>query len=139
MAIYYHTEDCKYNLRNKRRVSRWIADTAAEEGKAAGDISIVLCSDKYILDINKKHLQHDYYTDIITFDYSEGDTISGDLFISVDTVAANSAKYGITVGEELMRVIIHGILHLCGYKDKKVEEEKEMRAKENHYLAKRQF
>ena len=100
-----------------------------------GDISIIFCSDNYILDINQRFLQHDYFTDIITFDYSEGRRISGDLFISVDSVRENAVEYGTEFSDELHRVIVHGILHLIGYDDHTDEEIKEMRAKENYYLS----
>lgn len=138
MAVHYYTEDCALKFGDRRKVSRWIGDTIAEEGKKRGEISIIFCSDAYLLAINKKHLNHDYFTDIITFDYDEGDVVSGDLFISVDTVRVNASEFNVTFEHELHRVIIHGVLHLCGYKDKTDPEAKLMRVKENHYLGKRE-
>lgn len=107
---------------------------AESEIKRLGDISIIFCSDPYILDVNIKYLQHDYFTDIITFDYCEGDKLSGDLFISVDSVRENSVFYGTEFPDELNRVIVHGLLHLIGYDDHTDEEKKVMREKENYYL-----
>ena len=107
---------------------------AESEIKRLGDISIIFCSDPYILDVNIKYLQHDYFTDIITFDYCEGDKLSGDLFISVDSVRENSVFYGTEFTDELNRVIVHGLLHLIGYDDHTDEEKKVMREKENYYL-----
>ena len=100
-----------------------------------GEITIIFCSDDYLLDKNRAYLNHDYYTDIITFDYSENDVVSGDLFISIDRVKDNANTYGISFDNELKRVVYHGILHLCGYKDKTEKDKKEMREKENYYLS----
>lgn len=135
MAVSYHTEDCTLRFGNRRAVSRWIADTIAAEGRKRGDIAVIFCSDDYLLEINRKHLEHDYYTDIITFDYGEGEWVSGDLFISIDTVHSNAQEYGVSFGQELHRVIIHGVLHLCGYGDKSPAEAEIMRAKEDFYLS----
>ena len=104
------------------------------EGFTRENIVIVFCSDSFLLDLNKKHLNHDYFTDIITFSYTTLDRISGDLFISVDRVKENALKEGVFFERELERVIYHGVLHLCGYNDKTPEEIKEMRSKENYYL-----
>ena len=104
------------------------------EGKTFGDISVIFCSDEYLLKINEQYLDHNYYTDIVTFDYVENAVISGDLFISVDRVAENAEKYGNPFIEELHRVIIHGVLHLVGYNDKTVKEQSLMREKEDFYL-----
>lgn len=134
MPVLYDTQDCRFTYRGKRVTTEWIRRTAALEGRETGDISVVFCSDDALLAINRQYLQHDYLTDIITFDYSEGTVISGDLMISIDTVRSNAATYGVSFREELMRVIIHGILHLCGYGDKTPAEEKQMRALENKYL-----
>lgn len=111
---------------------------AEAENFSLGNISIIYCSDSYILDINQKFLKHDYYTDIITFDYSQGRVISGDLFISLDTVKDNASYYGSTFDNELNRVMVHGILHLIGYDDHTEAEQKVMRSKENEYLALRE-
>ena len=104
------------------------------EGFIKENIVIVFCSDSFLLDLNKKHLNHDYFTDIITFSYTTLDRISGDLFISVDRVKENALKEGVSFERELERVVYHGVLHLCGYNDKTPEEIKEMRSKENYYL-----
>ena len=106
------------------------------EGFTKENIVIVFCSDSFLLDLNKKHLNHDYFTDIITFSYTTLDRISGDLFISVDRVKENALKEGVSFERELERVVYHGVLHLCGYNDKTPEEIKEMRSKENYYLNK---
>lgn len=116
-------------------VSRWVRDVAATYGRRAGDIAYVFVDDEEILRVNRQYLQHDYYTDIITFDYDEGDTISGDLIISLDTVRTNAEAVGSTYEEELHRVIIHGILHLCGINDKGPGERELMEAAENRALA----
>ena len=134
MAIRYYTEDCKFRFPGRRNVNRWIGDTIAAEGRKRGEISIIFCSDDYLLDLNRKHLDHDYYTDIITFDYGEDAWVSGDLFISIDTVRNNAQEYGVPFLHELHRVIIHGVLHLCGYGDKSPGEASVMRGKEDFYL-----
>lgn len=105
------------------------------EIKDFGDISVIFCSDAYILDVNKQYLDHNYYTDIITFDYVEDNVISGDLFISIDTVSSNAKEYGISFIKELYRVVFHGVLHLVGYNDKTDEEQTQMTEKENFYLS----
>ena len=104
-------------------------------GVMFGDVSLVFCSDSYILDVNKTYLDHDYLTDIITFDYSENGLLSGDLIISLDTVRSNSEFYGVSFFEEIHRVLIHGLLHLCGLNDKSDQDIKMMRERENQYLA----
>ena len=112
-------------------VRNWIAHTAESYGKKLGDISYIFCDDKRILEVNRQFLGHDYYTDIITFDYTHRDTISGDLFISIDTVSSNAALLNVDYAQELLRVIIHGILHLCGINDKGPGEREIMEAAEN--------
>jgi probable rRNA maturation factor len=113
----------------------WFKDVAQREGKELGDITLVFCSDDYLLEINQQHLSHDYYTDIITFDYCFEDVVSGDLFISVDRVKENAKEFNYSFEHELHRVSIHGVLHLCGYKDKGEADEKLMREKEDASLA----
>ena len=135
MAIAYYAEEVKLPAIKKKAVGDWIRKVAALYGKRAGDISYIFCSDEKILEVNKQYLQHDYYTDIITFDYSEGTKISGDLFISLDTVKSNSENFGTDYTEELHRIIIHGILHLCGINDKGPGEREIMTQKENEALA----
>ena len=132
--VSYFNEDIKFDFKEKRLTNRWLKLVAESEIRRLGDISIIFCSDNYILDVNMKYLQHDYFTDIITFDYCEGDTVSGDLFISIDSVRENAAFYGTEFKDELNRVIVHGVLHLIGYDDHSEEDIKEMRAKENYYL-----
>ena len=113
-----------------------LSDLVASEGFDEGDITVVFVTDEYLLEINKTHLDHDYYTDIITFDYTESNFISGDLFISYDRVLDNSKEFNVSSYNELCRVVFHGVLHLCGYKDKSSEDEILMRAKESFYLEK---
>ncbi len=113
-----------------------IAEIIAHYNRRCGSISIVFCSDNYILEVNRRYLNHDYYTDIITFDYNEGDIVSGDLVISLDTVQSNSIEFNTAYREELHRVIFHGILHLVGFGDKTDEEEKIMRGLEDFWLGK---
>lgn len=113
-----------------------IKDLVKSEHKLAGDISVIFCSDEHLLQMNRDYLEHDYYTDIITFDYTELNIISGDLFISYDRVVDNANTFSVTTYNELCRVVFHGVLHLCGYKDKSEEDEKLMRAKEAEYLDK---
>ncbi len=133
--ITFNIEDADPKLKNKRLLKSWIAKVADSYGLKTGDLAYVFCSDDRILEVNKEFLQHDYYTDIITFDYCEGDTISGDMYISVDTVRTNSELYSTSFINEMHRVIIHGVLHLCGLKDKAPDDEKKMREAEAKALA----
>ncbi len=137
--ITYHFEQTKFVFRQKTLTSKWLRLVAESEIRRIGDISIIFCSDNYILDINRRYLGHDYFTDIITFDYCEGDRLSGDLFISVDSVRENSVEYGTEFKDELNRVIVHGILHLIGYDDHTEEDVKVMRSKEDYYLSLREI
>lgn len=118
----------------RRENSAWVKAVAATYGKKVGDIAYIFVDDEKILEVNRQYLQHDYYTDIITFDYTEEDVISGDLFISLDTVRTNALQVGSTYEQELNRVIIHGILHLCGINDKGPGEREIMEAAEDHAL-----
>lgn len=136
--VSYFNEDIRFPFKEKRLTSRWLKFVAESESRRLGDISVIFCSDPYILDVNLRYLKHDYYTDIITFDYCEGGKrLSGDLFISVDTVRENAAFYGVEFADELNRVIVHGLLHLIGYDDHTEEDRAVMRAKENYYLSQR--
>ena len=135
MAISYYAEDTELPAINQEKVSEWVRAVTKTHGKKAGEICYVFCSDEKILEVNRQYLQHDYYTDIITFDYTEGEKISGDLFISLDTVKTNSEKFNTPYNEELHRTIIHGILHLCGINDKGPGEREIMEANENKALA----
>ena len=132
--IRYFCEDIRFTYKNKLANNRWLKIVAGSEIRKIGDINVIFCSDNYILDVNMKYLQHDYFTDIITFDYCEGKVLSGDLFISVDCVRENSIEFGTDFEEELHRVIVHGVLHLIGYDDHTEEDKKVMRQKENYYL-----
>lgn len=132
--IRYFCEDIRFTYKNKLANNRWLKMVAGSEIRKIGDINVIFCSDNYILDVNMKYLQHDYFTDIITFDYCEGKVLSGDLFISVDSVRENSIEFGTDFEEELHRVIVHGVLHLIGYDDHTYEDRKVMRQKENYYL-----
>ena len=135
--VSYFTEDTNFAFTEKRITAKWLKFVAASEAKKLGDIGIIFCSDNYILDVNIKYLQHDYYTDIITFDYCEGNRLSGDLFISIDSVRENASFYGTEFADELNRVIVHGLLHLIGYDDHTEADIAQMRAKENYYLSQR--
>lgn len=114
----------------------WLKDIILSEEKKLGEINYIFCDDEYLLKVNQDYLQHDYYTDIITFDYVKGRTISGEIFVSLQRISDNASTLSRDYQEELRRVLAHGILHLCGYKDKTEAEEKLMREKEDHYLAK---
>ena len=135
--VSYYTEDIVFPFKEKRLTSRWLKFVAESESKRLGDVAVIFCSDNYILDVNIKYLQHDYYTDIITFDYCEGNRLSGDLFISIDSVRENASFYGTEFADELNRVIVHGLLHLIGYDDHTKDDIAMMRAKENYYLSQR--
>ena len=135
--VSYYNEDIVFLFKEKRLTSRWLKFVAESESKRLGDVAVIFCSDNYILDVNIKYLQHDYYTDIITFDYCEGNRLSGDLFISIDSVRENASFYGTEFADELNRVIVHGLLHLIGYDDHTKEDIAIMRAKENYYLSQR--
>lgn len=118
-----------------RKVEAWIADVAESHGRILGPLSYVFCSDERILEVNRQFLQHDYFTDIITFDYSRGRMVSGDIVISLDTVRSNAAMLGERYGRELLRVVVHGVLHLCGINDKGPGERQIMEAHEEDALA----
>ncbi|MEN6618540.1 MAG: rRNA maturation RNase YbeY [Rikenellaceae bacterium] len=139
--INYLREQTKFNFGGRRACTKWIKSVILEESfecpKSVGDISIVFCSDKYLLQINRQFLSHDYFTDVITFDNSEDNVISGDIFISVDSVRSNAELYKQDFMNELHRVIIHGILHMLGYKDRTKEQKKVMREREDFYLNKK--
>lgn len=132
--IYFHALNISFNIAHKKLLNGWIAHTLSKENKSGGNFNFIFCDDTYLLEINKKYLSHDSYTDIITFDYSENNLVGGDIFISIERVKANAVEYNTQFERELYRVIIHGILHLCGYKDKTKLEKAQMRAKEDFYL-----
>ncbi len=137
--IHFHTEEIPFVLKNKTRLKKWIVEIIETKGRTPGDINFIFCSDAYLLTINKQYLQHDTYTDIITFDYSKDSKttpISGDIFISIDRIKENAKTFSKTAEEELQRVIIHGVLHLLGYKDKTKAAKEEMTKEENNCLKK---
>lgn len=133
--ITYNIDGVRMPKLAKRDTSAWIRQVVAGYGKKVGEIAYIFCSDAKILEVNREYLQHDYFTDIITFDYCEDDEVSGDIFISLDTVAANAQEYGVSFDNELHRVIIHGILHLCGQDDHTDADQAEMTRCENAALA----
>ena len=135
--ISYNTVNVKMPAIRRRDTSAWVKAVAASYGKKVGEIAYIFVDDEEILRVNREYLQHDYYTDIITFDYTEGDTISGDLFISLDTVRTNAEQFDKPYDEELHRVIIHGILHLCGINDNGPGEREIMEQNEDEALAMR--
>lgn len=128
ISFNYETD---FQLDNETQFSDWISKVILSESKKEGDINYIFCDDEYILEINKQYLDHDYYTDIISFDYSVGNELNGDIFVSIDRVKENATDFNATFDDELKRVIIHGILHYCGYKDKSEEDEALMRSKED--------
>ncbi|MGO1245528.1 MAG: rRNA maturation RNase YbeY [Sphingobacterium sp.] len=139
--IVFFNEEISYTIKDKQKIRQWIFDTIKAEGfRRVGELSFILCSDEYLLSINQEYLDHDTYTDIVTFDSSEEeDIIEGDIFISVERVIENAQKFNVSQKDELHRVIIHGVLHLCGYYDKNKEDKELMTQKENEYLLKRTF
>jgi len=134
MSICYFNEDVLCPVFKKRMISKWIKDVIISEGKKVGEISFIFCSDNYLFEINKKYLNHDYLTDIVTFDYVEGVILNGDIFISIDRVCDNAKMFSTSTISELQRVLVHGILHLSGYKDKSKKDKILMTSKEDFYL-----
>lgn len=132
--IFFHSEEIDFKLDNEHQIIKWISKVITNESKIIGDISYIFCSDDYLLKVNQDHLNHDYYTDIITFDYCQNGIISGDLFISIDRVTDNASQLKVSFNQELCRVIIHGILHLLGNGDKTEKEALIMRNKEEDAL-----
>ena len=130
----FREADIACKVEQKRKVVAWVKKVVEARGFKVGELCVVACSDKYLLDVNVEHLNHDYYTDIITFDYCEGELVSGDLVISFDRVKENAKNEGVQFQKELRRVIIHGVLHLLGFKDKTDLEAQEMRAQEDKAL-----
>jgi rRNA maturation RNase YbeY len=135
MAIFFHTLDADPRLQHKNALKRWISACISGENKKPGDINVIFCSDEHLLEMNRTHLNHDYYTDIITFDFSQENVVSGDLYISLDRVKDNANKNASSLQNETYRVIIHGVMHLCGYKDKQKNEILIMRQQEEKCLA----
>ena len=133
--ITYNAEGVKFPKIGKRDTTRWIKAVAATHNRKVGEIGYMFVDDEKILEVNNEYLGHDYYTDIITFDYCEGNVLNGDIVISLDTVRTNAEKFGKTYEDELFRVIIHGVLHLCGINDKGPGEREIMEENENKALA----
>ncbi|MBB3054609.1 rRNA maturation RNase YbeY [Mucilaginibacter gotjawali] len=139
-AIHFFEEDITYKLKNKTLVRQWITQTILAEGYKLKELNYIFCSDAYLLQINQQYLNHDTYTDIVTFDNSETEkVIIGDIFISIERIRENAAKFSTSETDELHRVIIHGALHLLGYKDKTPATKQKMTQKEDFYLNKRSF
>ncbi len=136
MSLNYYFEEIE-DFPISQNIDKWIENTILSEKRKAGDISFIFCSDDYLLNINQEYLNHDYYTDVITFDYVQEDEISGDIFISVERIRDNAVGFNATFEDELNRIMIHGVLHLLGYKDKSEQEKQIMTDKENEYLSKR--
>ncbi len=136
MGINFFNEDIEFQIENNHLITAWINSAIEEHKYLPGTINYIFCSDEYLLKLNQQYLDHDTYTDIITFDYGTGKVLSGDIFISIERVRENAHKFKKTFENELHRVIIHGILHLCGLKDKTDKESNEMRKQEDHYLQK---
>lgn len=132
--ISYQSENIKFPDIKRRDTTAWLRRVAATHGKKIGEVAYIFCDDEKILEVNRQYLNHDYYTDVITFDYTEGNTLNGDIFISLDTVKSNSEDQHTTYDEELHRVIVHGILHLCGINDKGPGEREIMEQAENKAL-----
>ena len=135
MSINFYYEDVSDLHLNKKKLRDWFKFSIKAEGKKVGEISFIFCSDSYLLDMNKQYLDHDYYTDIITFDYVQDGIISGDIYISVDRISENADIFQVSFEEELNRIMIHGVMHLCGYADKLESEKLLMTQKEDYYLA----
>ena len=132
ISFNYETD---FKLENETRFADWLSGVIRSENAEEGEINYIFCTDEYLLDINVEFLKHDTYTDIISFDYSVGKQLHGDIFISVERVTENAETFGVDFQMELRRVMVHGILHYCGYKDKTPNEQLEMRNKENYYMA----
>jgi probable rRNA maturation factor len=133
--IQFSTQDIRFILKNKLKVREWVRTILNEEGRAAGDLSFIFCNDSYLFELNKQYLRHQTLTDIITFDYSENELVSGDIFISIERVKENARFYSKSFPEELGRVMAHGVLHLAGYKDKSPGDKLKMTDKENKCLS----
>ncbi len=140
MAINFFNADVNYTIKGKLKIKAWLISTAKNEGFIINSLNIILCSDEYLFNLNKEFLSHVTYTDIITFDYGERRySLEGELYISIERVRENASTLGITMTNELHRVIVHGLLHLCGYKDKSKGNKAIMSSKEDHYLSLRKF
>lgn len=135
MSYGFHKENISFRFSDKNLIINWLTASLKKEKKVPGELNFIFCSDKYLLKINREYLNHDFYTDIITFDYTQKNLVSGDIYISIDRVKENAATYRVSFQNELLRVIIHGVLHLCGYKDKTKAHARLMGEKEDYYLS----
>ncbi|MBL4586634.1 MAG: rRNA maturation RNase YbeY [Flavobacteriales bacterium] len=138
-SISFVSERISFECPDPKSLGKWLHLVCAKEGKEIAELTYIFCSDEYLLNINQQHLQHDFYTDVITFDNSEDDSICGDIFISIDRVKENAENIGVSLLDELHRVMVHGLLHLIGYNDKTQEEKKAMTAQEDFCLSLRSF
>ena len=134
MAVYFHEKAPSFHIKDKKKLKQWIKESVVGEHFVVGDINFVFETDENVYQANVKYLNHDWYTDVISFDYKEGKIINGDILISVDRVEDNAAKYGVSKEREIQRVMIHGVLHLCGYDDDTEKERDKMRKLEDLYL-----
>lgn len=134
-SIVFDRTDHAYRLRQIKRVRAWLTHVVESHDLEVGEIAVIFCSDNYLLELNRSALDHDYYTDIITFDHCVGDIVSGDLYISVDRVKDNAQIHRMSFRQEMLRVCVHGVLHLCGQGDKTEAEALKMRQKEDHWLS----
>ena len=138
-SIHFHQEDISFRIQKINALRLWIAKNISKENKKVGQLNFIFCSDSYLLEINKKYLNHDFFTDVISFDYTEENRISGDIYISLDRVKENAKEFGYSIKDELHRIIIHGLLHLLGYSDKTPDLKVIMKDKEDFYLSLRAF
>ena len=139
MPVHFHNEEVSFSFNNKREVSLWLKSVVSSFQKELGVINVIFCNDQYLLKVNQNYLNHDYFTDIITFNYNENNLISGDLFISIDRVKENAINQKMEFNVEIHRVIVHGVLHLCGLNDQSKQEKEIMRGRENLFLQKLSF
>lgn len=139
MPVHFHNEEVSFSFDNKREVSLWLKSVVSSFQKELGVINVIFCNDQYLLKVNQTYLNHDYFTDIITFNYNENNLISGDLFISIDRVKENAINQKMEFNVEIHRVIVHGVLHLCGLNDQSKQEKEIMRGRENLFLQKISF
>ena len=137
--MHFHNEEVSFSFNNKREVSLWLKSVVSSFQKELGVINVIFCNDQYLLKVNQNYLNHDYFTDIITFNYNENNLISGDLFISIDRVKENAINQKMEFNVEIHRVIVHGVLHLCGLNDQSKQEKEIMRGRENLFLQKLSF
>jgi len=139
MSVSFVSERISFECPHQELIQKWLSSACSNENKTLDNLTYIFCSDEYLLKINQKHLHHNYYTDVITFDYSESNFISGDVFISIERVTENANSTGSSLSNELHRVMVHGLLHLLGYDDKTLSDKAEMTSQEDFYLSLRSF